>query len=774
MLNASQRLRILVIDDDPDQRFLHARTLEAEYGGTVQIVPAGSFEEARSALVSDVDCILLDLSLPDAQGVAAVEQLRSETSAAIIVVTGRDDLGVRCLLAGAQDYLRKGSLLGPELRHAIDGAVARSAAVREQSRLATIVQSAPDAMFVRALDGSILTWNAAAEEIFGYERDEIVGKHYYAFVPPSHREAEAATTELLIQGRKVPPYEAARVRKDGTRIDVSVTLAAIKDDRGHVVGISHIARDITQDKSLRRERDLLAGIVNSSLGAIMSIDADGVVTSWNAGAERLFGYSARDAIGRVSTFLAPDEKQAESRELSERLRRGEEVIDFETLRACKDGHLVDVVLTASPITDRDGTVLGAAVIYHDVTERKRLEEQLIQSQKMEALGGLAGGVAHDFNNLLAVILNYGRFIHEDLPEDHPARSDIEEMMGAAKRGATLVRQLLSFARREVVRPEPINLNLLIGQMQPLLDRAVAEDIVLETRLSEGLWSVKADKGQIEQLLLNLAVNARDAMPSGGRITIETSNVVADEAYVAARPNMAPGRYVSIIVSDTGTGMDRETQARIFEPFFTTKPRGSGTGLGLASVYGIVQRAEGDISVYSEPGIGTTFKIYLPTSDVSLHAVTPPDTDPASLAGRGERVLVVEDEPAVLELITRILDNNGYEPVPMASPHPAVEYLEAGGEADVLLTDVIMPEMSGRALSELTTLPTVFMSGYTDSVIAQQGVLQEGVVFLPKPFSANELLHVIRTTLDRQVPIDLREGSRPASLDSFGGDLRRHA
>ena len=634
--------------------------------------------------------------------------------------------------------------------------------------------------------------------------------------------------------------------------------------------------------SLRRERDVLAAIVNSTLAPIVSLDTNGVITSWNTGAERLFGFTAAEALGRESTFLAPERLREESQNLVQALLNGEEVSALETVRRGKDGRLIDVVLSASEIRDAEGRLVGVAAIYQDitdrkaaerevegreaqlrdaqrianlgswdldvatgaiewssemyrilgwepgeiepswevvremvsskdrakfirkveesiatggefeldvefvrrdgsvahleargrvtggteesprlsgtaldVTERKRLEQQLIQSQKMEALGGLAGGIAHDFNNLLAVILNYGRFIEEDLPQEHPVREDVREMVRAAERGATLVQQLLSFARREVVRPEPINLNLLLAQMEPLLKRAIAEDVILEMKPHAGLWNTEADKGQIEQLLLNLVVNARDAMPSGGQITIETRNVVADEAFVSARPSMKPGHYIGLIVSDTGTGMDKEIQARIFEPFFTTKGRGSGTGLGLASVYGIVTRAGGDISVYSEVGIGTTFKIYLPLSEL---AVQDPLV-PAQLGwekGHGEKVVVVEDEEPVLDLITRILRGAGYHPLPLPSPHEALRVMAADREVQLLLTDVIMPEMSGRALSEAAKVPTIFMSGYTDSVIAQQGVLQEGVLFLPKPFSGDELLTIVRSTLDRQLQIDLTE------------------
>ena len=637
--------------------------------------------------------------------------------------------------------------------------------------------------------------------------------------------------------------------------------------------------------TLRHDRDILSAIVDSKLAAIVSVDRDGIITSWNAGAERLFGYRAAEALGRASTVLAPDHLRRESRDLVKHLLLGHEVTDLETVRRHKDGRLIDVVLSASALRSESGDLLGVAAIYHDisgrkaterelehrraqleeaqrianfgsweldmttgavewsdemfrilgwepgeiqpswdvvqemvaerdlerfqravqraidtrsdfevdveftrrdgatanleargrviseegegvqlsgtaldVTERKRLEGQLIQSQKMEALGGLAGGIAHDFNNLLAVILNYGRFIEEDLPQEDPVREDVHEMVRAAERGAALVRQLLSFARREVVRPEPINLNLLLAQMEPLLKRAIAEDIALGLKPEAGLWNTEADRGQIEQLLLNLVMNARDAMPGGGQITIETTNVTADETFVATRPGMEPGHYVGLIVSDTGTGMDKETQARIFEPFFTTKERGSGTGLGLASVYGIVSRAGGDISVYSELGIGTTFKIFLPLSELVLQdPLVPARLDMEK--GNGERIVIVEDEQPVLDLITRILRGADYDPLPLHSPQEALEHISKERDVQLLLTDVIMPEMSGRTLSEAANVPTIFMSGYTDSVIAQQGVLQEGVLFLPKPFSGDELLSIVRSTLDRQMQIDLTESDR---------------
>ena len=656
----------------------------------------------------------------------------------------------------------------------------------------------------------------------------------------------------------------------------SMARRALAREAGDAQGVPSFVGSSSR-KAVRHDRDVLAAIVDSSVGAIVSFDRDGIVMSWNAGAERLFGFCVQEAVGRSITFLTPPENEHEPREIIRTVLAGGEVIDFATVRRAKNGELIDVVLTASPLKAPNGELLGVAVIYHnvtrekaardelarrekqlneaqrlanlgsweldattghvewsdqmfrilgyepgevepsweivremvvenerdrfvrvveaaiadidafdtevtfkrkdgsnayleargevtqegesgihvsgtalDVTERKRLEEQLIQSQKMEALGGLAGGIAHDFNNLLAVILNYGHFIEDSLPADSRSREDIREMVKAAERGAELVRQLLSFARREGVRPEPMNLNLLIRQMHSLLSRAIAESVDLKLNLSPELWNTEADRGQIEQLLLNLVVNARDAMPNGGAVNIETKNVVADDAFVASRPNIKPGRYVELSVSDSGTGMDKATQERIFEPFFTTKPRGSGTGLGLASVYGIVTRAGGHISVYSEVGTGTTFRIFMPISELQLQIDGPAATATGSDEGRGECVVVVEDEEPVLQLITRILDEAGYEAVPISTPQEALEHIRGGNGVDLLLTDMIMPQMSGRTLSDAACIPTVFMSGYTESVIEQQGVLQQGVLFLPKPFSRQELLEIVRTTLDNRM------------------------
>jgi signal transduction histidine kinase/ActR/RegA family two-component response regulator len=403
------------------------------------------------------------------------------------------------------------------------------------------------------------------------------------------------------------------------------------------------------------------------------------------------------------------------------------------------------------------------VVVDDITDRNnaerqrlKLEAQLRQSQKMEAVGQLAGGIAHDFNNILSVVINYASFLREEMDPSAEAYRDVSEIVDAGERGANLVRQILAFSRGEVVDPEIVNLNGAVKSMKEMLQRTLGEDIELELRLADDLRSVSIDRTQVEQVLLNLAVNARDAMKQGGRLAIETSNEEFDDLVAEQHPELAPGHYVSISVSDTGTGMDDVVRRRIFEPFYTTKTVGEGTGLGLAMVYGVIQRASGHIYVYSEPGIGTRFRIYLPVAEETDSAlVSQKDAPEADLSGT-ETVLLVEDEPAVRSLTARILERSGYTVVAAGSGKEAAEaWRNRDGAFDVLLTDVIMPGMSGKELSELlraqdADLRVLFMSGYTDAIVASRGMLQESEALVQKPFAASTLLRKVREVLDHSM------------------------
>ena len=412
----------------------------------------------------------------------------------------------------------------------------------------------------------------------------------------------------------------------------------------------------------------------------------------------------------------------------------------------KDGRLITVDVAAHDL-DFQGR-RGRLVVANDISEQKELEAQLQQSQKMDAIGRLAGGVAHDFNNLLGVIIGYGERLLRRLPS--PERREIGEVLKAAEHAASLTRQLLAFSRRQVLKPRVLDLNAIVGEMDAMLRRIIGEDIDLVTVLQDGLGHVKADPGQIQQVVMNLAVNARDAMPKGGRLTIETGNTELDESYSSAHLAVRPGRYVMLAVTDTGTGMDAATQARIFEPFFTTKEAGKGTGLGLSTVFGIVKQSEGDVWVYSERLRGTTFKIYLPRVDDVMEERAPTAESPS---GGSETVLLVEDADSLRELGREILEENGYTVIEASSGTAALEALARHtGPLDLVLTDLVMSGMSGRELAEQITrmrpgTKVLFMSGYTDDALGHHGVLESGTAFVEKPFTIDGLLRKVREVLE---------------------------
>jgi len=428
----------------------------------------------------------------------------------------------------------------------------------------------------------------------------------------------------------------------------------------------------------------------------------------------------------------------------------------------KDGLLLTVQLSVRAVRNVASEVAYYETIVRDVTEQRRLQAQLMQAQKMEAVGRLAGGVAHDFNNLLTVIISYSDLLLEDLGRDDPKREDVAAVRKAAEGAAALTHQLLAFSRQQVLQPKVLDVNATVASTEKLLRRLIGEDIQLVAKLGSGLGSVKADPGQIEQVIMNLAVNARDAMPAGGQLTIETANVEMDEAYVRGHPLAQPGRYVMLAVSDTGTGMDEQTKAHIFEPFFTTKELGKGTGLGLATVYGIVKQSGGFIWLYSEPGHGTSFKIYMPRVDESAERATPAAAAP--LPRGTETILVVEDAPAVRAVTRQVLERQGY--TVLEAPNGGAALVLATkhhGPIHLLLTDVVMPGVNGRQLAEQLARPrpdmmVLFTSGYTDDSVVRHGVLESGIAYLQKPFTPDGVARKVREVLD-------------SSRDSGRGPLR---
>ena len=514
----------------------------------------------------------------------------------------------------------------------------------------------------------------------------------------------------------------------------------------------------------------LAAIVESSADAMIGKTLDGVITSWNAGAERMYGFTAEEVVGRNIALLIPEWRD-ELPGLLHRVSNGERIEQYETERLRKDGTIVDVSVTISPIRDRSGAIVGASTVTRNISERKRadadlrdLQERLHQAERLESVGQLAGGIAHDFNNLLAGIMNYASLASDGLTEltgrlglgaDETAltlRHDIGEIDNAANRAARLTRQLLVFSRREMIKYEILDLNSVVIDMESLLRRTLGENFVLETALAPDLPRAKCDRGQTEQVLMNLAMNARDAMADGGTLRIETASYEVDE-HGAHQRAMSSGRYVRLAVSDTGRGMPLAVAARAFEPFFTTKAEGEGAGLGLATVYGIVAQAGGQVVISSRPRRGTTVEILLPaTEDIPTVALEDrPDSSPAS---RGETILLVEDEEIVREPTRRILIDQGYAVLAAASAEEALHIAgEHQGEIELLLTDVVMPGRSGTDLAARLSrirprTKVIYISGYTSDAISTRALSDEGVDLIEKPFTSPDLLHTVREVLDR--------------------------
>jgi PAS domain S-box-containing protein len=485
---------------------------------------------------------------------------------------------------------------------------------------------------------------------------------------------------------------------------------------------------------------------------IAHMSLDGAWARVNRRLADMLGYTGSELVARSVGALQSPEAEERDRELRAQLLAG--ALDrsvTETRFRHRDGHLVRANVTVSLHRDLAGQPQYFIAIIEDISERRALEEQLGQAHKMEAVGRLAGGVAHDFNNLLTAILGYSNLVLEQLEPGHPARADVEEMKRAGESAAALTQQLLAFSRKQILQPQVLDLNEVVVRADALLRRLIGEHIVLVRSLEPGLDRVSADPGQLEQVILNLAINARDAMPSGGTLTIETANVDLDDAYALQHGGVSPGPHVMLAVSDTGVGMDEQTQARIFEPFFTTKRRGEGTGLGLSTVYGIVQQSGGAIWVYSEPDRGTTFKVYFPRAEqVQPAAAAQPDA--VRLNGT-ETILLAEDQPEVRSIACAVLRRHGYRVLEASHGDEALRIVRAHREPiHLLLSDVVMPAMSGPELARLVQgehpgIRVLFASGYTDDAIVSHGVLDPGVAFLQKPFTPASLLRKIRELLD---------------------------
>ena len=736
-------LRLLVVEDSQaDLVRIRAYLSEGSLGA--DIVHAPSLQAACGQLATDrFDAVVLDLWLPDAKGTDGVSRVRAaDAEVPILVLTGIGDerIGAQVVQAGAQDYVCKRELSAGSLSRALHQAIERKRVTLRyaglESLFGTVITHVADAIVITDRNGIIRYVNPAAEALFARPAAQLTGRSLGGYAG-----ADRAETEIL--------------RPDGEPRLGELRTRSIEFDGGPGSLIS--IRDVTERKRAEEMR-----LESEARFRDLADNIRDVFWIWDVKRHRLLYVSQtyEQVWGRppaqihVHDFdwldaVHPDDHDRVSEAFYRDAPAGTYREEFRIVRP--DGDVRWVHDRGFPVADTDGEVQRIAGIAEDITERRQLEHQLRQSQKMEGIGRLAGGIAHDFNNILTAILGYSEMLMGQIGEDKPIHADLAEIHKAGERAAELTRSLLAFSRRQVLNLRPVDLNGVVRNLQPMLRRVIREDINFDTRMAEALPATQADTTQLEQILMNLVVNARDAMENGGDLVVATGvKEVADGDESAPVP-MAPGRYVVLAVSDTGCGMDENTRSRLFEPFFTTKQQGAGTGLGLATVYGTVKQLGGYVFVYSELGKGTTFRLYFPVTSEQPQDATRPATVARPLVG-SETVLLVEDDILVRPLAVKTLKRHGYRVLEAATPEEALTVSDRHeGRVDVLVTDVVMPGMSGGDLAGLVQerrpgTRVLYISGYSHATVSGQGLADAGRRLLEKPFTGTELLAAVRDAL----------------------------
>jgi PAS domain S-box-containing protein len=625
-----------------------------------------------------------------------------------------------------------------------------------------LLEAAPDAMVVVDQRGEIVLLNLQAEKQFGYRRDELVGQPVTNIIPVGFAERLIAddlrsAAEALAQ-QIGTGIELSGLRKDGSEFPIEIMLSPLESAEGILVtaAIRNISVRKEAEKHLAHMEAQYRGLLEAAPDAMVVVDHSGEIVLLNLQAEKQFGYRRDELVGQPVKNIIPvgfaeriiaDDLRSAADALAQQIGTGIELV---ALR--KDGTEFPIEIMLSPLESAEGILVTAAI--RNISVRKAAEGQLLQAQKLESIGRLAGGIAHDFNNMLFVINGHAEMLDQDLMSERRVDLDLDETLRnvraireAGERAATLTAQLLAFSRQQVISPTVLDLNAAIEGLEPMVRKLIGENMRLMVKLGPEAGHIRADAGQLDQILVNLVVNARDAMPDGGTVTIETGDILVDEPYAVEHFDLRPGPYVQLVVSDTGVGMDRAMRERIFEPFFTTKQLGKGTGLGLATAYGIVHQAGGHIWVYSEPGVGSTFKLYFPRVDA------PGSTERRNVSatpavGTGT-VLVVEDEPVGRDMTTQMLTRSGYRVIAVADGAEAMAQLAGLGEPiDVLVTDVIMPHMSGIELAGLVMdrypdVGVVMLSGYTAETLNLERVTTRGARFVPKPVTSSQLVMAVQ-------------------------------
>jgi PAS domain S-box-containing protein len=652
-----------------------------------------------------------------------------------------------------------------------DRVKAEEALRKNEKLLSDIIDGFPIPLFVIGTDHRIIRWNRALEEYSGIQAAEVLGsdQHWRCF----YQEKQLLMADWLVEGaeERIPELYAGRYVKSkllknsyegmglfsikGNDRWIHFNASAIKDSEGRIIGAMETLKDVSEwrqaEEEVRESREYLVQIINQISDPIFVKDSEHKFVLVNDALCAFEGLPREQLLGRSSFQDHNDELSHYliQREL-EVLRTGKENISEDSVKDSQ-GKVHTLMAKKALLVDKEGARQIVGVL-RDITEHKQLEAQFLQAQKMEAIGALAGGVAHDFNNLLNVINGYCELVLEGLSEKDPVRNDILQISQAGTRAKSLTTQLLAFSRKQILQPAILDLNGVIENSYSMLRRLIPENIDLVLAAQPDLGLIYADPGQIQQVLMNLVVNARDAMPEGGKLTIETANVDYDDEYVRTHPTVQAGPYVMMAISDNGIGMDEKTRSRLFEPFFTTKEKGKGTGLGLSTVYGIVKQSNGFIWVYSEPGQGAAFKVYFPRTE-GVASGLKDEIDLEEMARGFETVLVTEDEPSVRNLAVRILRERGYTVLEASNGEEALRVVrEYHGEILLILTDIIMPGMNGKELvAKLQAMhpkmKALYVSGYTENAIVHQGILDSGIAFLQKPFTVRNLARKVREVLD---------------------------
>jgi two-component system, cell cycle sensor histidine kinase and response regulator CckA len=754
----TSQLRVLLIEDNAGDADLVREYLSQSHKAIFEVECVPSLAQAISILEQDqIDVILLDLGLPDSSGLETLSRvLKTAPGSATVVLTGLDDdvTGLESVRLGAQDYLFKGHLSRDVLIrttvHSVERKRTQDALRESEEQFRSLFENSLDAILLTIPDGRILRANPAACQMFGLTQEEICRAERNALVDTSDPRLKPGLEERKRTGKF--QGELNFKREDGSIFPAELSTVLFKDAEGQWK-TTMIIRDVTGRRRSEEAQKRLATAVEQAAEAIVITDNRGTIQYVNPAFERITGYSEEEAIGQNPRLLKSGEHDKKFYKQMWETIQGGHVWSGCLVNRRKDGQIYHEEATISPVKDASGTIVNFVAVKRDITEHLELSKQLLQAQKMEAVGTLAGGVAHDFNNILQVGLGYSELIlgSEGLPQRYKA--DLRKINESAKRGAELVQRLLTFSRKTEVKPLPLNLNRRITELRKMLERTVPKMIEIQLLLAEDLATIHADATQVDQILMNLAVNARDAMPDGGRLVIETANVILGDEYATAHFNAKPGHYVLLIVADNGSGINEENLEHIFEPFYTTKEAGVGTGLGLAMVYGIVQQHGGCIRCLSEPGEGTTFKIYFP----ALVSEEEPEDNTAIPVPRGgsETILIVDDEDMIRDLGSRILQKSGYKVITASNGRQALEvYQERGSEISLVILDLIMPQMGGKQCLELISLldpgvKVVIASGYSANGAAEEALFANSKGFVNKPYEISQLLEVVRSVLDEK-------------------------